>query len=151
MEIYRDGRQKMLDSGDLHQWAEGYPTEDMIRADIDRGVSHAVVEDGGIVGVFAFIPGEDPTYAVVYDGAWIDDETPYGTIHRLAGAMGSHGVAEACFDWCWGQIKSLRVDTHEDNVIMRHCISRAGFAYCGVIHLLSGAPRLAFQKIQPSR
>ena len=30
---------------------------------------------------------------------------------------------------------------------MRHCIARAGFEYCGIIHLLNGDPRLAFQKI----
>lgn len=30
---------------------------------------------------------------------------------------------------------------------MRHCIEKYGFAYCGVIHLLDGSPRLAFQKI----
>lgn len=147
MEIYREGRQIMLDCGDLHQWAEGYPTEDIIRTDIDRGVSHAVEEDGEVVGAFAFILGEDPTYGTIYDGAWLDDESPYGTIHRLASTRSSHGVAGACFDWCWAQIPSLRVDTHEDNVIMRHCIARAGFSYCGVIHLLNGAPRLAYQKI----
>lgn len=148
MEIYRQGREIMLSCGDLNQWKPGYPTEDIIRGDISRGFSHAVVQDGTIVGVFAFIPGKDPTYSTVYGGSWIEDDSPYATIHRLASTAGSHGVAEACFDWCWQQIHNLRIDTHEDNVIMRHCIEKAGFRYCGVIHLLNGDPRLAYQKIE---
>lgn len=147
MLIYREARQIMLDSGDLHQWKEGYPPEDLIRQDIDRGVSYAIEDGDKVVGAFAFIPGEDPTYHVIEGGAWLDDEKPYCTIHRLGSLKSSKGVAKACFDWCWGQIHNLRVDTHEDNVIMRHCIERAGFKYCGIIYLLNGDPRLAFQKI----
>ena len=59
----------------------------------------------------------------------------------------SRGIAAACFDWCWSQSRNLRVDTHEDNRIMRHCIEKSGFGYCGIIHLQDGAPRLALQKI----
>lgn len=159
MEIYREGRQIMLSCGDVNQWKPGYPTEEIIRNDIEAGQSYAVVDgdaavDGdvdyygaAVVGAFAFIPGVDPTYSVVYGGAWIDDTLPYATIHRLASTMDSHGVASACFDWCWSQIHNLRIDTHEDNVIMRHCIEKAGFRYCGIIHLLNGDPRLAFQKL----
>ena len=32
--------------------------------------------------------------------------------------------------------------------IMRHCILKAGFQYCGIIHLASGDERLAYQLIQ---
>ncbi len=147
MEIYRQGREIMLSCGDLNQWKPGYPTEEIIRSDIALGQSYAVIQDGLPVGAFAFIPGIDPTYGVVYGGQWVDDTRPYATIHRLAGTMDSHGVAAACFDWCWERIHNLRIDTHEDNVIMRHCIAKAGFTYCGVIHLLNGDPRLAYQKV----
>ena len=147
MEIYREARGIMLSCGDLNQWAEGYPPEDLIRKDIDRGVGYCMEDGGRIVGAFAFILGEDPTYKVIVRGEWIDADAPYGTIHRLGSTADSRGVAEACFDWCWEQIKSLRVDTHEDNCIMRHCIEKAGFKYCGIIYLASGAERLAYQKI----
>ena len=147
MEIYRQGREIMLSCGDLNQWKPGYPTEEIIRSDIALGQSYAVIQDGLPVGAFAFIPGIDPTYGTVYGGHWIDDTKPYATIHRLASTMDSHGVAAACFDWCWERIHNLRIDTHEDNVIMRHCIAKAGFTYCGVIHLLNGDPRLAYQKV----
>jgi len=147
MEIYREARQIQLDSGNLHQWKEGYPSEDIVRNDIDTGNGYCIEDDGKIVGAFAFIPGEDPTYKVI-EGAWTDDSHPYGTIHRLGSLKSSHGVAAACFDWCWGRIQNLRIDTHEDNAIMRHCIANAGFRYCGIIHLLNGDSRLAYQKIQ---
>lgn len=147
MEIYRQGREIMLSCGDLNQWKPGYPTEEIIRSDIALGQNYAVIQDGLPVGAFAFIPGIDPTYGTVYGGQWIDDTKPYATIHRLASTMDSHGVADACFDWCWERIHNLRIDTHEDNVIMRHCIAKAGFTYCGVIHLLNGDPRLAYQKV----
>lgn len=147
MRIYREARQIMLDSGDLNQWKEGYPPEDVIRGDIDRGVGYAVEDGDRLVGAFAFIPGTDPTYLRIEGGAWKDDLKPYCTIHRLGSLKDSKGVAEACFNWCWEQSHNLRVDTHEDNVIMRHCIAKAGFEYCGIIYLLNGDPRLAYQKV----
>lgn len=160
MEIYREARQIQLDSGNLHQWAEGFPSEALVRSDVDRGVGY-VIEDGGlIVGAFAFVPGADPTYARIEGGGWIDDDQPYMTIHRIGSTRASRGVAKVCFEWCWEHaaeilagfsgrpaVANVRVDTHEDNATMRHCIEKAGFRYCGVIHLLNGDPRLAFQKI----
>jgi len=145
--IYREAREIMLSCGNLNQWKPGHPTEDVIRQDILNENSYAVLNGDRIVGAFAFIYGVDPTYLTIYDGSWIDDTRPYATIHRLASLKSSRGVAQCCFDWCWEQIQSLRVDTHEDNVIMRHCIEKAGFRYCGIIHLLNGDPRLAFQKL----
>ena len=146
MDIYRQGREIMLSCGNVNQWKPGHPNEALIRDDIERHQSYSIVEDGEIVGVFALIHGVDPTYNTIYNGSWVNDDLPYATIHRLASTMDSHGVAEACFNWCWEQTRNLRVDTHEDYVIMRHCIQKAGFKYCGIIHLLNGDPRLAYQK-----
>ena len=147
MPIYREAREIMISCGDVNQWALGYPSEEDIRADIDAGVGYAIEDGDRLVGAFAFIPGEDPTYKVI-EGEWLDAVRPYATIHRLASLKDSHGVAAACFEWCGTQIQNIRIDTHEDNIIMRHCISKAGFKYCGIIHLLrNGEPRLAYQKI----
>lgn len=151
MVIYREARQIQLDSGNLHQWREGYPTEEVVRQDIARGVSYVIEagagDDGTIVGAFAFIPGVDPTYLYIEGGAWIDDTQPYAVIHRLAKTPSVHGIFDLCIDWCWERCQNLRIDTHEDNAIMRHCIEKAGFKYCGVIYLMNGDPRLAYQKI----
>lgn len=44
--------------------------------------------------------GDDPTYSLIEDGAWIADGE-YGTIHRLASTGIASGVASACIGWCW--------------------------------------------------
>ena len=42
---------------------------------------------------------------------------------------------------------NIRIDTHHDNKIMQHNILKHGFTYCGIIYLLSGDKRLAYQRI----
>ena len=181
MDIFAQARETMRADGNLTQWAGEYPSAQVVLEDIRLGRSFVIEEDGAVVGTFAFIQGVEPTYARIYkceftDGApvpllateplsnvstllrpgrWLDDTLPYATIHRLAGARDSHGIAQACFNWAWQRCRkqslnaqpyTLRVDTHADNHIMQHCIQKAGFTYCGIIYLADGAPRLAYQK-----
>ncbi len=145
MEIYEAAIKFMRKCGNMHQWGNGYPSEEIILNDIKNGVSFSVIDDNNnIVGVFSMIPGEDPTYKVI-DGEWVDDELPYVTIHRIA-SDGSHkGVAKAAFNFAKRASDSVRIDTHEDNVVMRELVINNGFKYCGVIRLTSGDPRLAYQ------
>ncbi len=69
---------------------ESYPVGRWISKEgtIDqRHRTRTIVCHGGkneIHGVFVFIIGADPTYEVIEDGAW-PDNSPYGTIHRIAG------------------------------------------------------------------
>lgn len=147
LELFEQARGIMRADGNMTQWTGGYPSAELLAEDIAKGNSHVITRDGEIVATFAFIIGPDPTYALIEGGNWADDTLPYGTIHRLASGPGSHGVAQECFDYCWSVIKNLRVDTHGDNRIMQRCILKAGFKYCGIIHLLDGSPRLAYQKV----
>lgn len=147
MELYRQARQIQLDSGNLHQWVEGFPPETLILRDINNRTGFCIEDDGMVAGAFTLIVGEDPTYSSIEDGEWIDDTLPYATIHRLAALKGHGGIARTCFDWCIRRHDNLRVDTHEDNAIMRHCIEKAGFRYCGIIHVADGSPRRAYQRI----
>lgn len=137
----------MRSDGNFSQWTDGYPSEDVVRKDIGSANGYVIECNGSTEGYFAFIPGVEVTYLKIFDGHWIEDSLPYCTIHRLASTVGSKGIAGTCFEWCWKQCNNLRIDTHEDNRIMRHCVEKFGFKYCGVIHLLNGDPRLAFQKI----
>lgn len=148
MAICGEARDIMRADGNMTQWTGGYPSEDIIRADIDASVGFVIGVSGQLEGYFAFIPGVEPTYLEIEEGEWIDDVTPYCTIHRLASTKTSRGIARACFEWCWEHCRNLRIDTHEDNRIMRHCIESFGFSYCGVIHLNNGDPRLAYQKLR---
>ena len=149
MELYECGRSTMRRSGNLKQWTHGYPTQEVVARDIERGNSYLCIDGstGQAIGTFAFIAGEDPTYARIYEGQWADDRRPYATIHRLAGLEGAKGVADACINWRYEQRSNLRADTHLDNRIMQHILRKHGFRYCGIIHLANGDERLAYQKV----
>lgn len=146
MRIFDSARSFMRRSGNMHQWDGGYPSESLMRSEIAAG--HCLVcgtQDGEAVGTFCFIMGEDPTYRIIEQGAWLHPG-PYGTIHRLASSGKTGGVAAACFDWCWERIHNLRADTHADNAVMRRLLEGAGFVRCGIIYTDDGSPRIAYQK-----
>ena len=146
MAIYDTARRYMRANGNTVKWVNGYPSEALLRQDIRDGVLYVMEDAGGVYAVFAFIIGDDPTYQVI-DGAWLDDETPYGTLHRL-GSDGTHtGVLAEAVAWAWTRCPHLRADTHEDNHPMRRCLERAGFAYTGTIHVADGTPRRAYERI----
>lgn len=147
MALFEEAKGIMRADGNMSQWTEGYPQEEVVLRDISSGHGY-IIEDGGVpVGTFAFIPGVEPTYLSIYEGEWLDADAPYATIHRLASTPRSHGVARACFDWCASRCPNLRIDTHRDNSIMRHVVTSWGFLYCGIIYLASGDERLAYQKL----
>lgn len=137
----------MRASGNDGQWVNGYPSESVILSDISAEYGYVVVENGRIVGYFAYIPSPEPTYARIFEGAWIDDIRPYHVVHRIGSLPDVHGVFRAIMDWCFSQDPNIRIDTHRDNHIMQHCIQSYGFEYCGIIYLESGDPRLAYQKL----
>lgn len=138
----------MRASGNTGQWVNGYPSEEVVLEDIAGGCGYVVLADGRLSGYFAFIPSPEPTYAEIFDGAWLDDTLPYHVVHRIGSYPEVHGVFRAVLDWCFGRDPNIRIDTHEDNRIMQHCILRYGFRYCGIIYLESGDPRLAYQLIR---
>ena len=147
MDIFEQGKRIMRKNGNMKQWTGGYPTEKIVRRDIENGNSYVCLDDEQrVVGTFAFIPGADPTYAQIHNGAWLDDTRPYGVIHRLASTEESKGEASASLEWCYRRIPNLRADTHRDNRILQHIFKKHGFRYCGIIYLPNGDERLAYQK-----
>ena len=118
----------------------------MFRKDIEMGGSHVIADESGtIVGTFALLPSPEVTYNIIYDGQWLD-EKPYHVIHRIASTPESHGILDVVLDYCEAVSPNIRIDTHEANIIMRKGLERHGYQYCGIIHLLNGDERLAFQK-----
>ena len=142
-----EARAIMRSCGNVNQWIDGYPSQETIENDISNGHCYLCVEQGSgeIVASFAFIPGPELTYREIFDGEWLDDK-PYHVVHRLASTAGSHGIFNDVMDYCMAVAGNLRIDTHRDNVIMRHVIDHYGFSYCGIIYLLNGDERLAYQK-----
>lgn len=148
MLLFEEGKKIMRKSGNLKQWTGGYPQTDIVWNDITNGHCYVCQNEWKrMIGTFAFISGQDPTYTHIYQGQWLENTLPYATIHRLASTEDSHGVAKACLDWCYRQIPNLRADTHRDNLILQHILEKHGFHYCGIIYLANGDERLAYQKI----
>ncbi len=144
LRIYGAARAFMRRSGNMTQWSGGYPSEDIVRADITKNILRVMEnETGHLYAVFALIPGDDPTYARI-EGAW-KDTSPYATIHRAASDGTEHGVFRAMLDFARTQYNHLRADTHADNIPMQSCLQKNGFAYCGVIYLANGDPRRAYE------
>lgn len=149
MDIFEQAKCIMRKDGNMKQWAGNYPSLELITKDIQNGNSYVCSnETGEIIGTFAFIRGNDPTYTRIYEGEWLENTLPYGVIHRLASTENSTGVSNACLQWCYQQIPNLRADTHRDNRILQYILKKHGFQYCGIIFLANGDERLAFQKIE---
>ena len=129
MAVMDAAKKIMRQSGNLHQWGDGYPSEAVITADMERNGGFVIEDDGCIVGYFAFLPSPEPTYYNIYKGKWLNDTQPYHVVHRIASYPDTHGIFS------------------RDNKIMQHNILKHGFTYCGIIYLLSGDERLAYQRI----
>ena len=145
MEIYAYARQFMADHGNPNQWKKTNPPRERVEQDILEGKSHVCVEGDEILGVFYFAKEVDPTYVTIYEGTWLDD-VEYAVVHRIASAGKAKGVGSFCMNWAYEQFPNVKIDTHRDNVVMQNILKKNGFVYCGIIHLVNGEERLAFQK-----
>lgn len=158
MDIYKRARKFMAQTGNPNQWGDSKPYREWIEQDIEtekcyvcverecikQSMMNEIVEKEMIAAVFYFAVEKDPTYQVIYEGQWLN-EKPYGVVHRIASAGVIKGAGEFCLKWAIEQSRNVRIDTHEDNVVMQTLLKKLDFQYCGIIHLQNGDPRLAFQ------
>ena len=147
MKVMDAAKKIMRQSGNMHQWGDGYPSEAVIMADMERNGGFVVEDDMKVVGYFAYLPSPEPTYARIYEGKWLDDTQPYHVVHRIASYPDVHGIFSSIMEFCFSKDSNIRIDTHRDNRIMQHNIEKQGFTYCGIIYLASGDERLAYQCI----
>ena len=149
MRIYDAARQTMRANGNTSQWINGYPQRELIEDDTARGACYVIEGDDETPhAVFMFAVEDDPTYAVIQDGEWLDNE-PYGVVHRIGSDGTVSGVLSCAVDHCLKTIGNLRIDTHADNSIMRHVLEKKGFVHCGTIFCHDGTPRVAYQLKAP--
>ena len=147
MALFAHARAQMAADGNPTQWGDGYPSREQLKSDIQRGVSFIVEKDGNPCATFVFIIGDDPTYAYIEDGQWLDDTLPYGTIHRIASNGQRRGIFRTILDWCSAQCSNIRIDTHQANARMIHLIEQAQFTRCGIIYTRDNSPRIAYQRV----
>ena len=155
MPIFEEARRTIAALG-IDQWQNGYPSEEVILADIAKDQSYLCEIDGRACGTFAMLTDGEPTYDKIYDGHWLtgDDSRDYIAIHRVAISVSSRGSGlsgkiigyAADFAKKKGR-KSLRIDTHRGNAVMRRMLEKNGFQYCGIIYLENGDERVAYEKV----
>ncbi len=146
LEIYAAARAFMRKNGNATQWQGGYPYPEIVMQDIENGNLYVSCGEAGVNAVFGLFFGDDPTYAYI-DGRW-GDSSPYAAIHRVASDGTERGVFKRIFEFASKMYSHLRIDTHEDNIPMQKAVTACGFAYCGIIYLENGSPRLAYEWVR---
>lgn len=146
MRIYEAAKKKMRADGNLHQWSDKYPDEETLLNDIARGELYIAHDGNEIYGVFMLSFSGEDTYKEI-QGAWINDE-PYAVIHRIASFGKGKNLLKDAIDFAFEKTNNIRIDTHEDNNIMRTLLKKLGFIYTGIIHLKNGDERRAYQLIK---
>jgi O-6-methylguanine DNA methyltransferase len=152
MEIV-NGAKELLKENEVDQWQSGYPNEEVILEDIEKGYSYVLEDKGVILGTTALSFDREKTYDEIYDGEWVSSGK-YGVIHRIAvnrnikiKGIGTEIIKrseEICFD---KGIKNIKIDTHEDNITMKKLLEKNNFKYCGVIYLEGNIKRIALEKV----
>ena len=145
--------QNYLKEEGIDQWQKGYPNESVIEKDIEDGYSYVLTDEGSVVGTtYLSFDGEE-TYKTVYEGQWLSDGD-YGVIHRIAvdrelkrKGLSSRIIKEVEAICKEKGIKNIKIDTHRKNIVMQKFLKKNGFKYCGIIYLISGDERLAFEKL----
>jgi predicted GNAT family N-acyltransferase len=155
MPIFSEARGTIAALG-IDQWQNGYPSRSVIEEDIKREQSFCVLSDGKIIATFALLLYGEPTYDEIFEGKWLtgDEKGHYIAIHRVAIAISSRGsgISGKIIDFA-AEIarssgkRSLRIDTHEGNVVMRRMLEKNSFVHCGTIYLGDGNKRVAYEKV----
>jgi len=158
--IIENGRDILRRDG-CSQWQDGNPDLNRIKKYIRQGQLFGVFIDDVLCLVGAIICGEiESSYKYLYSGEWQLYTSEYVTIHALAVKKGceGHGLSNYFFDFVITMarncekhnIKSIRLDTHPDNMRMQHLIKKRGFVYCGIVYLdylETNRKRLAFELV----
>lgn len=146
--------QKSLGERNVDQWQDGYPNINNVNEDIENGHGYVLIKNDQVSATVAISFGEDETYQTIYEGKWLTSGTNYAVIHRIAvkNEFKGLGIASKIFEYTeklcpQNGSKSIRVDTHRDNLPMQSVIRKNGFEYCGIIYTHDGSERLAFEKI----
>lgn len=153
MEIIKHA-QHYLATLKIDQWQNGYPNEAVITHDIINKESYLVInENDEIMATAVFSTRAEATYKSI-DGNWLtDNNANYGVIHRMAVHNNFRGDGAVKFIFTKFEkflkdntIYSMRIDTHRDNIGMQKLLLKMNYKYCGVITLIDGNERLAFEK-----
>ena len=151
MEIVKQAQEYFKSQG-IDQGQNNYPNDEVINNDINNGESYVMLDGDDIVATTVISFAKEKSYENILDGKWITNGD-YGVIHRIAvdnthkGKGLSHKIIKYAEEVCkQNNIHSIKVDTHEDNILMQSLLKKNGFEYCGIVYLEDGGKRVAFEK-----
>ncbi len=147
LEIYESARNFMRNNGNPEQWSVNYPPVDIVKADIESGISFVCELAGEICAVFVLAFGDDPLYRVIQDGQWLND-LPFASVHRVASDMTVRGITKSIFDYCKIKSDNIKCDTHRDNIPMQRALEKNGFLPVGTVYAEDGTPRIAYHYVK---
>ena len=148
--LYQRAADQMEAEG-LKQWKWGvYPTEELIREDVDKGLMYIQRMDGVLAGAVALFNGTgEPEYDAV---SWTGGLNP-GYFHRLVvnPAMQGAGVAGGILDDILQMLRRegcdcARCDTALNNRRAMRLYEKMGFRSCGYIDWGNGEQNIALNK-----
>lgn len=151
MEIINEGKE-FLKSNNINQWQNGYPNEEVILNDINNNESYIIENNGEVLGTTALSFRGERTYDKIYEGKWISTGD-YAVIHRIAVSrvkgrknIGTE-ILKKSEEICLSKgINNIKIDTHENNKAMQRLLLKNNYKYCGIIYLVDGSKRMAFEK-----
>lgn len=155
LEIVAYARESLKKHG-VDQWQGGYPSEELLRQDVEDGELYVLCHGAEVAAFFFLTAKPEPSYEEITDGKWTPD-IPYCILHRAAVAREyrSTGMAEELLR----QVERLtreqggravRVDTHKKNKSMQNLLRNNGFRYRGNVLADEAGhdpARQAFEKI----
>ena len=144
LKLFQHAREFMVRTGNPNQWKDYHPQKELIEGDIANQTGYVIVDDNVIVGYFALLFGEDPTYHDI-DGKWLND-LPYATIHRLGSNGKRSGIFIDAVNFAFTKINNIRIDTHRKNIVMLNLFKKYDFIYCGIVRIGDGTERIVYQK-----
>lgn len=153
LRIFGIAKEYMKNSGNPNQWGPEYPPIKDLEKEIEKGWIYVMEREEilegqeAIFATFLLMDEPDPTYTRIENGSWLRD-TPYGTLHRVAGDGSEKGIFARIINFAREQFDHLRIDTHEQNVTMQHVVEKHGFTYRGIIYLEDGDPRWAYEWVR---
>lgn len=152
MPIFYQAQEYLKQKG-INQWQNNYPNIDVVKNDIKNNNCYVLIDSVKVIATVSISFNPEVTYGSIYEGKWINNEE-YAVIHRIAidnnykGTGLSSLILEKIEKLCFAKnVHSIKTDTHRDNVAMQKMLKKNGFEYCGIIYLLDGNERFAFEKI----
>ncbi len=146
-----DQAKEYLKNSGVDQWQKGYPNEDTIYNDILKGNAYILkYNDDTASYVCISFDGEESYKSI--QGKWKSIQ-PYAVIHRLAvsSKYRGKGLAKEIFKEAEKlchikNIHSIKIDTDNDNTIMKQLLTKNGYSYCGVIRF-DNSDKIAYEKL----